>query len=83
MEKSLWMFLLKHINFISNNTEHISYSDMTMDNKGKSQQIHDAFYRIRSAGMGNNYPMAKTFPGWKELSMGQSTKAMLEQTHRE
>lgn len=83
MEKSLWMFLLKHINSISNNTEHISYSDTATDNKGTSQQIHDVFYGIRSAGMGNNYPMVKTFPVWKELSMGQSTKPMLEQTPRE
>lgn len=76
-DKSLWMSLLKSINSIWNNTEHISYTDRTMDNKGKSQQIHDVFYRTRSAEMGNNYPMATTFPVWKELSMGQSIKTCL------
>lgn len=39
MEASLRMFLLKRINSIPNNTEHISYTDMTTDSKGKSQQI--------------------------------------------
>lgn len=82
-EKSLWMFLLKHINSIWNNTEHISCTDMTMDNKGKSQRIRDVFYGTRSAEMGNNYPMAKNFPVWKELLMVQNIKTMPEQTHRE
>lgn len=54
-----------------------------MDNKGKSQQISDVFYGTKSAEVGKSYPMAKNFPVWKELSMGQSIKTMLEQTHRE
>lgn len=56
---------------------------MTMDNKGKSQQIRDVFYGTGSAEMGNNYPMAKNFPVWKELPMVQNIKTMPEQTHRE